>query len=135
MTVEKERAESMGMTKGLIVQELGWDSDVDETLRDDIMDAIDADMVEEADDAVDVVLLWWRDGDGDVADGLVDAMTDLSQTGCIWMLTPKVGKPGHIDPSDIAEGSLTAGFAQTKQMNVASDWQATKLVRPKGVRK
>lgn len=127
--------ESMGLEEGLVVQELGWDDDVDEALREEIMDAIDADMVEEADEAVDIVLLWWRDGDGDVADGLVDAMTDLSSTGFVWLMTPKVGKPNHVEPSDVSEGALTAGFAQTKTVNVSPDWQATKLVRPKGVRK
>ena len=28
-------------------------------------------------EAVDLVLLWWRDGDGDLVDSLVDALTDL----------------------------------------------------------
>ena len=73
----------MGLSKGMVVQELGWDADVDDDLRNDIMDAIDADLVEEALEAVDMVLLWWREEDGDVTDGLVDSMTDLSSAGVI----------------------------------------------------
>ena len=97
-------ATALGFTKGLAVQELGWDDDVDEALRDAIMDAIDGDLLYESNEAVDVVLLWWRDSDGDVADGLVDALTDLSPTGYIWLLTPKVGRPDYVDPTDLAEG-------------------------------
>lgn len=115
----------------MLVQELGWDEDTDATLRETIMDAIDADMVEEAIEAVDVVILWWREDDGDVADGLVDAMTDLTGTGWIWLLTPKVGRPGYVGPSDISEGVTTAGLALTSQANVSTQWQAHKVVRPK----
>ena len=39
-------------------------------------DATDTELVEEAVEAVDVVLLWWREGDGDLVDGLVDAFDD-----------------------------------------------------------
>ncbi len=118
-----------------MVQELGWDSDVDEELRTAVMDAIDGDLVEETNEAVDAVLLWWRQEDGDVADGLVDGLTDLSDAGFIWLLTPKVGRDGHIDPADVAEGVVTAGMALTSTVNMSTGWQATKVVRPKASRK
>ena len=75
------RAAALGLSPGQAVQELGWDDDVDEGLRDGIMDAIDGDLVDEALEAVDAVVLWWREEDGDVADGLVDALHDLAGTG------------------------------------------------------
>ena len=128
-------AVALGLVPGLAVQELGWGDDVDDALREQVMDAIDADLLYEATEAVDVVLLWWRDSDGDVADGLVDALTDLSPTGYIWLLTPKVGRPGFIGPSSVAEGVTIAGLSLTKTANVGADWQATKVVRPKGARK
>ena len=128
-------ADLLGLALGQVVQELGWDEDVDDALRDDIMDIIDAEMVEEPLEAVDVVVLWWRDEDGDVADGLVDAMTDLSGNGWIWLLTPKVGRPGFIDPASIAEGVTVAGLSLTSTANCADDWQATRVVRPKGARR
>ena len=65
-------ADLLGFEMGMLVQEVGWDEDVDADLRDDIMDTIDAEMVEEPLEAVDAVVLWWREEDGDVADGLVD---------------------------------------------------------------
>ncbi|MDO5067033.1 MAG: DUF3052 domain-containing protein [Propionibacteriaceae bacterium] len=133
--MDKESAASeadlLGLRPGILVQELGWDEDTDQALRETIMDAIDADMVEEAIEAVDVVVLWWRDDDGDVVDGLVDAMTDLAGTGWIWLFTPKVGRPGYVNPSDISEGVTTAGLALTSQANVSAQWQAHKVVRPK----
>ena len=59
---------------------------------------------------VDAVLLWWRDEDGDLVDGLVDALTDLVGGGAIWLLTPKVGRPNAVDPADIAEAAPIAGL-------------------------
>lgn len=126
---------ALGLVPGQVVQELGWDADVDEGLREAIMDVIDADLVYEAVEAVDVVLLWWREGDGDVVDGLVDALTDLAPKGYLWLLTPKVGRPGYVDPTDLAEGALTAGLALANPASVSRDWQAQKLVRPKGGRR
>ncbi|MFV0428448.1 MAG: DUF3052 domain-containing protein [Arachnia sp.] len=130
-----QRADALGLTPGLVVQELGWDSDVDADLRDDVMDALDADLIEDPLDAVDVVLLWWRDDDGDVVDGMVDAMTDLASHGYIWLLTPKVGRPGFIDPSDLTEGARTAGVTLTTSVSASPDWQAHKIVRPRGPRR
>ncbi len=125
----------LGLSEGQVVQELGWDEDVDEDLRSDMMDVIDADLLDEdALEAVDVVILWQRD-DSDVADGLVDALRDLSDSGYIWMLTPKIGREGYVDPVDIDEGTKTAGLILTSRANVSPDWQATKIVRPKGARR
>ena len=117
------------MEPGLIVQELGWDDDVDEDLRADIMDAIDGDLVEDAVEAVDVVLLWQRD-DSDVADSLVDAMRDMGDKGYIWLFTPKIGRPGYVEPSELVEGAEVAGLTLTSAVDVSEDWQATKVVRP-----
>lgn len=133
--VTSDGAGKLGLSPGMVVQELGWDEDTDEDFRSQVMDAIDGDLVDEAVEAVDVVLLWWRDDDGDVVDGLVDSLTDLSATGYIWLLTPKLGRPGFVDPADLAEGAITAGMALTSSASVSPDWQAHKVVRPKGNRR
>ena len=122
---------AMGFEPGQIIQELGWDTDVDESLRDAVMDAIDADLVEDALEAVDAVLLWWRAEDGDVGDGLVDALRDLSSTGHIWLMTPKVGRDGYVEPADIAEGTATAGLVLASPASVSREWQAQRIVRPR----
>ena len=128
-------ASKLGLVRGQIVQELGWDDDVDEELRLAVEDAIDAELVEEVVEAVDVVLLWWREEDGDLVDGLVDSLTDLTVIGYIWLMTPKVGRDGYVDASDLSEAAITAGLAQTVSASVSSDWSATKLVRPRGTRR
>lgn len=128
-------ANKLGLSPGLVVQELGWDEDVDDNLRIQVEDVIDGELVEEAQEAVDVVLLWWRDDDGDLVDGLFDAMTDLADSGYIWLMTPKVGRPGYLDAADIAEAAVTAGLAQTVTARVSADWSASKLVRPRGARR
>jgi hypothetical protein len=126
---------AMGLETGQVVQELGWDEDVDDALRNEIMDTIDSELVYEPLEAVDTVLLWWRDGDGDLVDGLVDALRDLAGTGCLWLLTPKVGRPGYVDPADIPEAAITAGLALANTAKVSKDWQAQKVVRPKAGRR
>ncbi|HYF74106.1 MAG TPA: DUF3052 domain-containing protein [Nocardioides sp.] len=97
-----------------------------------IEDRIDADMVDgDYGNVVDAVLLWWRDEDGDLVDGLVDSLTDLVGGGAIWLLTPKVGRPNAVDPADIAEAAPIAGLAQTTTAAVSKDWSATRLIAPK----
>jgi hypothetical protein len=127
-------ADRLGLTAGMVVQELGWDNDTDDDLRIAIEDAIDADMVDgDYGNVVDAVLLWWRDEDGDLVDGLVEALTDLVGGGSIWLLTPKVGRPNAVEPADIAEAAPIAGLAQTTTAAVSPDWSATRLIAPKTV--
>ena len=95
----------LGLKPGMVVQELGWDNDTDDELRVAVEDCIDADMVDgDYGNVVDAVLLWWRDDDGDLVDGLVDALTDLVGGGSIWLLTPKVGRPGTVDAAARGRG-------------------------------
>jgi hypothetical protein len=122
----------MGFAPGTVIQELGWDEDVDDDLRVQIEDAIDGDMVDgDYGNVVDAVVLWWRDEDGDLVDALVDSKTDLAAGGVIWLLTPKVGRPNAVDPADLTEAAPIAGVAITTTASVSKDWTATRLVAPK----
>ena len=121
-----------GFQPGMVVQELGWDEDIDEGLRSAIEGVIEGELVDDRyGDVVDAVILWWREDDGDLVDGLVDALTDLVGGGSIWLLTPKVSRPGAVDPTDIAEAAPVAGLAQTTTAAVSTEWSATRLVTPK----
>lgn len=124
-------ARKLGIERNHLVQELGWDEDTDDDIRADIEDASGGELLEEgADDVIDVVLLWWRDDDGDLVDRLMDAITPLAEDGVVWVVTPKTGQPGHVRPADIAESAPTAGLMQTSSANLG-DWIASRLVQPK----
>ncbi len=124
--------ERLGLKPGMIVQELGWDEDVDDAVRQEIEDAIDADMVDgDYGNVVDAVVLWWRDDDGDLVDALVDSLTDLAGGGAIWLMTPKVGRPGAVDAADVSEAAPIAGLSTTTTVAVGKEWTATRLVAPK----
>ena len=128
-------AARLGIKPGMVVQELGWDSDTDDDLRVAIEDAIDADMVDgDYGNVVDAVLLWWREDDGDLVDALVDAIASLADDGVVWLLAPKSGRPGHVEPGDVTEVAPTAGLSQTTSVSAAKDWSGIRLVTPKAAR-
>ena len=121
-------AERLGLKPGMIVMEVGVDDDADEDLRDDVVEITGEEMVgEDSDEVVDVVMLWYREGDDDLADVLVDAISPLADNGYIWLLTPKRGRGSYIEPSDIAEAAAIAGLSQTALTTVGDDWSAARL--------
>jgi len=129
---EVQLGDRLGLKPGMVVQELGWDEDVDDAIRAAIEDTIDSDLVDgDHGDVVDVVLLWWRDEDGDLVDALVDSLTDLARGGAIWLVTPKVGRPGAVDPAEVAESAPIAGLSSTTTVAVGKEWTGTRLVAPK----
>jgi len=125
-------ASRLGFTQGDLLLEVGYGSDVDEALRADIEKLTGTSLLaSDAQEVVDGVIMWWRDGDGDLVDDLVDALTYLTENGPIWLLTPKTGRPGHVEPSDIQDAAPTAGLSQTQTLPIAADWTATRLVARK----
>jgi hypothetical protein len=126
----------MGLAKGDLVLEVGFDSDCDSTLRDEIRGITETELIENTTtDVVDAVIIWWRDGDGDLVDELMDAITYLAENGSIWVLTPKVGRDGHVEPSDIQDAAPLAGLSQTSTIALAKDWTATRLVARKSLKR
>jgi len=114
---QRDLAERLGIKPGHVVQEIGYDDDCDEQLRDSVAAGEDVELVDEDyDDVVDGVLLWWRDEDGDLVDALVDAKTPLAE------------------PSEIGEAAPTAGLSQTSTVSAGKNWSATRLVAPKARR-
>ena len=122
----------MGFEKGQIILEVGQGSDCDEDFRKQLVEITGEPLIEnETSEVVDAVLIWFREDDGDLADELVDALTYLSESGPIWVLTPKVGREGHVHPSDIQDAANTAGLSQTSTIAAAPNWSATKIVHRK----
>ena len=122
--------ERLGISKDQLILEVGFDnSDCDQSLRDAIIAKTGAQPLDAtAQEVVDAVILWWRDGDGDLVDELVDALTYLTEDGPIWLLTPKVGRPGYVEPSDVQDAAPTAGMSQTTSFPAGADWTATRLI-------
>ena len=128
-------ADKMSLAPGNVVQEIGWDDDCDEELRRIVTERTGQDLVDEDyDDVVDAVMMWWREGDGDLVDALVDALAPLADHGVIWLLTPKAGRDGHVEPSDVSEAAPTAGLQQTSSISAGRDWNGARLVAPRAAR-
>lgn len=126
-------AGKFGFAEGYVVQEIGFDVDCDQSISDAAKSV--AELVDETfQDIVDAVILWWREDDGDLVDALVDALGPLADNGVIWLMTPKAGRDGHVEASDIADAAPTAGLQATSTINAAPDWQGTRLVAPKARR-
>ena len=130
-------AERLGVEPGTVVQVVGADSTegaaVDQSLLDDVAARTGTELIltDDSDEVVDVVLLWWREDDGDLVDALVDSLTNLADSGVVWLLTPKAGRPGHVEPSDIDEAAPTAGLSSTRSTSAAPEWSGTRLVSPR----
>jgi hypothetical protein len=131
-------AERLGIEPGQVVQVIGADDRewVDTDLLDDVEARTGAEPIygDDTDEVVDVMMLWWREGDGDLVDALVDSLTNLGDNGVVWLLTPKAGRDGHVEPSDIDEAAPTAGLSSTRSTSAAPEWSGTRLVSPKASR-
>ena len=128
-------AEKLGIEPGMVVQVVGSDdpeAGTDQALLDDVAARTGTELIvtDDSDEVVDVVLLWWREGDGDLVDALVDSLTNLGDSGVVWLLTPKAGRDGHVEPSDIDEAAPTAGLSSTRSTSAAPEWSGTRLVSP-----
>jgi hypothetical protein len=129
---QRSIAGRLGLQPGQVVQEIGYDDDCDDALRAAMVAITGTELVDEDyDDVVDVVVLWWREDDGDLVDALVDSLTSLTGGGHIWLLTPKAGRDGHVEPSDVNEAAPTAGLSQTSSISAAPEWSGVRLVAPK----
>ena len=126
----------MGFKEGDLILEVGRTSECDENLREQIHAITQSQFVDsDAHEVVDGVIIWWRDGDGDLVDELMDALTYLSESGPIWVLSPKVGRAGHVEPGEIQDAAPTAGLTQTSSFSIATDWSATRLVARKSTKR
>ena len=126
----------LGFAAGQVVQEFGYDQDVDDHLRLAIEELCGSELEDEDyGDVADAVVLWWREDDGDLIDALVDGLTNLAERGFIVLLTPKAGRAGNVDASDIQEAALAAGLHASGSTNAARDWNGSRLVAPRTARR
>lgn len=125
-------AARMGIEAGFLVLQRGFSEDCDASISDEVTKVSGSALVDEnSQEVVDAVLTWWREEDGDLVDELVDCLTYLTEGGAVWLLTPKIGRDGHVEPSDIKDAAPTAGLSLTSTFQVSKDWIATRLVARK----
>lgn len=124
-------SKGLGFGVGQVVLEIGYDDDVDLRLRGVIESTTGTELVDEDyGDVTDGAILWWRRDDGDVSeltDVLLDAMSSLDNGGLIWVLTPKSGRSGHVQPRDVEEAARTAGLHATSAVSAAPGWSGIRL--------
>jgi hypothetical protein len=122
----------MGFTKGDLVLEIGYAADCDDSLRAKIKGFTGTEFIQtHPTEVIDAVIIWWRDGDGDLIDELMDALPFLSETGPIWVMAPKMGRENYVEASEIQDAAPIAGLSVTSTIAVATDWTATRLVARK----
>ncbi|MDO4900062.1 DUF3052 domain-containing protein [Actinomyces sp.] len=124
-------AGAFGFAPGLIIQEFGYDDDVDEALRQAAEAQTGTELVDEYfEDVADSAIIWWRDDDGDVddlTDLLVDAQTNLDGDGLVWVLTPKARTTGAVDATEIEEAARTAGMHATSAAAMGERWSGIRV--------
>lgn len=121
--------DKLGFKAGQIVIEFGYDDDVDDDFRQSVEAAVNSPLEDEDyDGVVDAVLLWWRDGEGDLTDELVDALTMLEEGGFIALVTPGRGRSDRVEAHDVAEACTTSGLTATGAVPLSPQWHAQRLV-------
>lgn len=132
-------AVSLGFASGAIVQEFYVDDDVDRSIRDSIEAETGQALVDvDYGDVVDGAIVWWRADDAeedDLADVLVDAMSNLDDGGLIWVLIPKAGRPNSVRVGDVEEAAGIAGLHATTSTALGQNWAGVRLTaRPRSRR-
>ena len=123
---------SLGFASGSVIQEFGYDDDVDEAVRAQIEEETGQELVDEDyRDIVDGAVAWWRDEDGDV-DDLADLFLDVkanleSDVSPCWVLVPGTRSPGYVTADVIKDAAETAGLMATTSVAVGAAWMGVKL--------
>ncbi|HET8595686.1 MAG TPA: DUF3052 domain-containing protein [Intrasporangium sp.] len=136
MTAGAASLGKLGFAKGQVIQEFGYDDDVDDEVRVAIEEIVGSELEDEDfNEGADGILIWYRDGDEDLGDLLVDGLTNLFDQGFVVLMTPKAGRDGHVEASEVEEAASTAGLQTGGAVNVSANWTANRLMPPKGSRR
>ena len=120
------------MASGSVIQEFGYDDDVDGAVREQIGEETGQELGDEDyRDIVDGAVVWWRDDDGDV-DDLADLFLDMkanleSDMSPCWVLVPGTRSPGYVTADVIKDAAETAGLMATTSVAVGAAWMGVKL--------
>ncbi|MGD8150088.1 DUF3052 domain-containing protein [Ornithinimicrobium sp. Y1694] len=118
----------LGFGPDQIVIEYGYDDDVEEDVRVAVETLAGGPLeYEDYDGVVDVVLLWWREGDGDLADELMDALTTMEEGGFIALLTPGTRREDRLAAHEVQEACTTCSLTAAGAVPLG-EWVGQRLV-------
>lgn len=123
--------ERLGFAHDMIVLEYGYDDDVDSDFREQVEQIVGGPLEgEDYTGIVDAVLLWWRDGDGDLTDELVNCVSLLEDGGFIALVTPGSGRQDRLAAHDVQEAGETAGLTASGPVPLGDgrEWHVQRLV-------
>lgn len=130
--VESDAVARLGFRPDQIIQEFGYDDDVAGDFREAVEEAAGGPMEDEDyTGAADAVVLWWRDGDGDLGDALADLTGLLEDEGFVVLLTPARGESGEVEAALVDEASDAAGLHGAGALLVGEGWRAHRLMARK----
>lgn len=118
--------------RGQLVREIGYDTDVDPEVRQRI-EAITGRRLAgpECPRCPDGLLVWLRAGSADPVDLLLGCGEAMTRRTRLWVLTPKVDRPGHLPPAEVAAAARRAGLTCVRRVDVFDDWNAIGLRLPR----
>ena len=121
----------LGFAPGQVVQEFGYDEDVDMDLRDDLEAVCGEELADEDyNNITDGALVWWRHEDGDsqdLTDLITDTLVTMEDGGLVWVLIPKAGREGHVEMGVVEEAASTAGMNTTNTVDPGGNWLGFRL--------
>ncbi|XCB30262.1 DUF3052 domain-containing protein [Arcanobacterium hippocoleae] len=121
-----------GFKKGDVIQEFGYDDDVDFALREELSQLVATELEDEEYRGIaDGVLAWWRSDDGGV-DDLSDYLMDCAQSfadgsGVIWLMVPESHSEFAVSATDVNEAAETAGQSVTTSKHLSDSWTAFRV--------
>ena len=102
---------SLGFASGSVIQEFGYDDDVDEAVRAQIEEETGQELVDE-----------------DYRDIFLDMKANLeSDVSPCWVLVPGTRSPGYVTADVIKDAAETAGLMATTSVAVGAAWMGVKL--------
>ena len=123
---------SFGFEQGSVVQEFGYDEDVAEEIRAQIVKEAGEELVDEDYEYVaDGAIAWWRKEDGD-SDDLADLFLDMKanlagEEALCWLFVPGPADAEHVTAHVIEEAAVTAGLQATTARGEAG-WSGVRLI-------
>nr|WP_307683399.1 DUF3052 family protein [Trueperella bonasi] len=131
--VSRQTGKDFGFETGQLIQEFGYDDDVDMELRSQI-EQITGEQLEDEDyrGAADGAIAWWRSDDGDtddLADFLVDCRAGFSDDEAyIWLMVPDPRQEFAVPMEDVNEAASTAGLVVTTTRFLPIGWTAFQVM-------